>query len=114
LLGPNTVSAEGFYIFLSKYSKGNPCHGILLIYINKKRENKGSLYRHPPRKGGDSQQREGENKLSKGIDNIQEKGFFGDGKSMSLKGGLLKEPLFPVEKGGSSTIEDSIIPLFSN
>jgi hypothetical protein len=36
LLGPNTVSAEGFYIFLSKYSKGNPCHGILLIYINKK------------------------------------------------------------------------------
>jgi hypothetical protein len=33
---------------------------------------------------------------------------------MSLKGGLLKEPLFPAEKGVSSTIEDSIIPLFLN
>jgi hypothetical protein len=37
---------------------------VFYLYI-KKRENKGSLYRH-----GDSQKREGENKLSKGIDNI--------------------------------------------
>jgi hypothetical protein len=44
----------------------------------------------------------------------KKKGFFGAGKSMSLKGGLLKEPLFPAEKGVSSMIEDSIIPLFLN
>jgi hypothetical protein len=56
-LGPNGGCTSGvrdmalcgcfLIFFLRKYSKGNPCCGILLIYKYKKGEQKG-LYRHPP------------------------------------------------------------------